>query len=205
MIVSLLAAFWLVSLMFVITPGADWAYAITAGMHKRASQPAIAGLLLGHLAATIVVASGVGVLISKTPFALSALTVFGSAYLAWLGFNMVANPPVPSAARDATAATWSRWVLKGFGVSGLNPKVFLLFLALLPQFTNPAALWPIPAQMILLGMVHVINCGIVYALVAASSQAVLRTRPKIARMVGQISGTIMIALAVFLLMEQFFG
>ena len=205
MIVSLLAAFWAVSLMFVITPGADWAYAITAGMHERASQPAIVGLLLGHLTATIVVAAGVGVLVAKTPFALSALTVFGSAYLAWLGFNMVVNPPVPSAGRDAAATSWPRWALKGFGVSGLNPKVFLLFLALLPQFTNPMAAWSIPVQMILLGMVHVVNCGIVYALVAAGSQSVLRTRPRAARSVGQISGAVMIALAAVLLLEQFFG
>ena len=28
---------------------------------------------------------------------------------------------------------------KGAGTSGLNPKVFLLFLALLPQFTEPDA------------------------------------------------------------------
>ena len=30
-----------------------------------------------------------------------------------------------------------RQAAKGAGISGLNPKVFLLFLALLPQFTDP--------------------------------------------------------------------
>jgi threonine/homoserine/homoserine lactone efflux protein len=205
MIMSSVAAFWVVSLMFVITPGADWAYAITAGMREGASQPAIAGLLLGHLTATMVVAAGVGVLVANTPVALTALTVLGSAYLLWLGFNMVANPPVPTAGEGAAAGSWTRWVVKGFGVSGLNPKVFLLFLALLPQFTNPAAVWPIPMQMILLGTVHVINCGVIYALVAAGSQSVLRTRPRAARTVGQISGAVMIALAALLLAEQFFG
>ena len=203
MMMSMLAAFWMVSLMFVITPGADWAYAITAGMREGASRPAIAGLLLGHLTATIVVAAGVGILVANTPGALLALTVLGSAYLLWLGTNMVANPPVPTAGEGVEAGSWTRWAVKGFGVSGLNPKVFLLFLAFLPQFTNPAAVWPIPAQMVLLGIVHIINCGVIYALVAAGSQSLLRTRPKAARLVGQISGAVMIALAGFLLAEQF--
>ena len=39
---------------------------------------------------------------------------------------------------------WQRWAVKGLCVSGLNPKVFLLFLALLPQFTDATAPWPVP-------------------------------------------------------------
>jgi threonine/homoserine/homoserine lactone efflux protein len=202
MIVGLLGAFWLVSMVFVMIPGADWAYAITAGMQAKASQPAIAGLLLGHVTATVVVAAGVGVLVSQTPIALTALTLLGAAYLSWLGLHMVINPPAPSASTGNTECSWSWWMIKGFGVSGLNPKVFLLFLALLPQFTSPTAPWPIFAQMIVLGMAHVVNCGIVYAAVAAGAGAVLRTRPKAARIVGQTSGVIMIALACFLLGEQ---
>ena len=33
--ISTVAAFWAVSLLFVITPGADWAYAINAGLRQR--------------------------------------------------------------------------------------------------------------------------------------------------------------------------
>lgn len=32
MAIATLTAFWAVSLMFVVTPGADWAYAIAAGL-----------------------------------------------------------------------------------------------------------------------------------------------------------------------------
>ena len=32
---STVAAFWAVSFLFVVTPGADWAYAITAGLRHR--------------------------------------------------------------------------------------------------------------------------------------------------------------------------
>ncbi len=59
MSLSLLAAFWAVSFLFVITPGVDWAYMISAGLRERVVIPAAAGLLAGHLAATLVVAAGV--------------------------------------------------------------------------------------------------------------------------------------------------
>src|SRR6478735_2410071 len=57
--VATIAAFWAVSLVFVVTPGADWAYAITAGLRHRTVLPAVGGLLAGHLAATALVAAGV--------------------------------------------------------------------------------------------------------------------------------------------------
>jgi threonine/homoserine/homoserine lactone efflux protein len=37
------AAFWAVSFLFVVTPGADWAYAIAAGLRHRVVLPAVGG------------------------------------------------------------------------------------------------------------------------------------------------------------------
>lgn len=81
-------------------------------------------------------------------------------------------------------------------MSGLNPKVILLFLALLPQFVDTKAGWPVPAQIVGLGIVHVVNCGIVYLLVGNAARLVLRTRPQAAKVVGRISGAVMLCLAV---------
>jgi threonine/homoserine/homoserine lactone efflux protein len=39
--------------------------------------------------------------------------------------------------------------------------VFLLFLALLPQFTDTTAAWPVPFQMIALGLIHTVSCGVI--------------------------------------------
>ncbi|MEK7456405.1 MAG: LysE family translocator [Pseudomonadota bacterium] len=202
---ALLAAFWAISMMFVITPGADWAYAISAGLRDRAIIPAIGGLLLGHLLATLVVAAGIAGMIAAIPFALTALTLIGSAYLLWLGLGLIANPPVLHSAAISQDVSWHRWAMKGFGVSGLNPKVILLFLALLPQFVDARAAWPVPMQIVGLGGMHILNCGVVYLAVAHGSKAVLRTRPQAARVVGRVSGAVMIGLALFLIMETGFG
>lgn len=62
--VAMIAAFWGVSMLFVLTPGADWAYAISSGLRNRSMAPALGGLLSGHLLATIVVAAGVAALLA---------------------------------------------------------------------------------------------------------------------------------------------
>ena len=197
-----IAAFWMLSFLFVITPGADWAYSISAGLRNRV-VPAVAGLLAGHLAATAVVVAGVGTLLAGIPIALTVLTVAGAAYLVWLGIGTLARPPAPMTGEDqqASGSCW-RWAGKGAGVSGLNPKVFLLFLALLPQFTDPRSPWPIGAQIMLLGLVHVATCAVIYTGVGAGARAVLGTRPAAAKAVTRFSGAAMTGIGVILLVEQ---
>lgn len=199
---ALFAAFWAVSILFVITPGVDWAYAISAGMRGRVVLPAVTGLLLGHLMAILIVAAGVGALVASHPVALTLITLMGTAYLLWLGIQLLIHPATPAANQDQGPEAWHRWTLKGVCVSGLNPKVFLLFLALLPQFTDPAAAWSVPVQMMALGWVHIISCGIVYLLVGYGAQAVLTTRPRAALRVSQLSGAAMIIIAALLFADR---
>ncbi|KMJ53983.1 lysine transporter LysE [Vogesella sp. EB] len=199
---GIFAAFWAVSILFVITPGVDWAYAISAGMRGRVVVPAVAGLLIGHLLATLVVAAGVGALVAGHPLTLTALTVVGAGYLLWVGIGMLRHPAVPSAAEIAESGSWARWTVKGVCVSGLNPKVFLLFLALLPQFTDRSASWSVPLQIVALGLVHIVSCGVVYLLVGFGAGAVLQTRPRAALLVSRLSGAAMIVIAVLLFAEQ---
>jgi threonine/homoserine/homoserine lactone efflux protein len=198
-------AFWAVSFLFVITPGADWAYAITAGLRHRVVLPAVGGLLVGHLTATVVVAAGVGALVARSPLVLTVLTMVGALYLVWLGIGMLAHPAAPQAHTEEPAGSWLRQAAKGAGISGLNPKVFLLFLALLPQFTDPNAAWPIAVQIVVLGLVHVASCAVVYTGVGTGARRVLRARPTAARAVTRFSGTAMIVIGVLLLAEQLIG
>ncbi|CAI1103624.1 Homoserine/homoserine lactone efflux protein [Serratia liquefaciens] len=202
MTLAIFAAFWAVSILFVITPGLDWAYIISAGIRGRVVVPAVVGLLCGHLIAIAIVAAGVGALVTGSPMALTALTLLGAGYLLWIGINMLRHPPTPSAGDAQASDSWLRWACKGICVSGLNPKVFLLFLALLPQFTDAGASWSIPNQILALGLLHLISCGVVYLIVGYGSQLVLQTRPQAARVVSRFSGAAMVLIAVGLLVEQ---
>lgn len=94
------------------------------------------------------------------------------------------------------------WLARGFAISGLNPKAILLFVVLLPQFTRRDAAWSVAAQIVALGLLHLINCAAVYSVVGLGSQAVMSTRPKAARRVRQLFGGAMVVVAVILFGEQ---
>lgn len=198
---SAIVAFGGISLLFILTPGADWAYAISGGL-KRRVVPAVSGLLLGHVVVLAIVAAGVGALIGRFPMALTGLTLAGAAYLLWLGWGVLRSSSAPRAGEGADDGTARRWVARGFAVSGLNPKLLLLTLAVLPPFTSAAGPWPVGLQIVVLGAVHVVNCAIVYFAVGFAARRVLSARPIAARIVSRVSGFAMIAIGVFLVAER---
>jgi threonine/homoserine/homoserine lactone efflux protein len=202
MTLSMVGAFWVVSFLFVITPGVDWAYAISAGTRGKVVIPAVSGMLLGHLTATILVAAGIGALVASQPITLTIIVIIGAIYLLWMGGNLILKPSTPNTNEDKTSGTWISWLTKGTFVSGLNPKVFLLYLALLPQFIDPTASWSISSQIVILGLVHIFSSAVIYLLVGFSAQAVLQSRPAVAQIISRFSGIFMIFIAIFLLSDQ---
>ncbi|MGW4227920.1 LysE family translocator [Streptomyces sp. NPDC004980] len=200
-----LVAFLAVDLLLVFTPGADWAYAISAGLRERSITPAVTGLVAGHAAYALVAVAGLAVIVASSPAALTALTVAGAAYLLWLGLGVLRQPAVPVAAGESTGASRTRVMLKGFGISGLNPKALLLYFALFPQFVDAGEGWPVAAQTGLLSAVHLIACAVVYLAVGVLARTVLSTRPSAARVVTRTSGAMMIAIGAFLLVERLAG
>lgn len=206
-------AFWAVSFVLVLVPGADWAYVVAAGLRDGAVVPAVTGLMLGYAALTIVVAAGVAALVARTPAVLTVLTVLGAFYLIWLGATTLrrsATAGAPdsggqgSAGRDLAGSGAAGWreVLRGAGISGLNPKGLLFFLALLPQFTSPHHGWPLAAQISALGLVHTLNCGVVYLGVGKLARSVLRARPGVSGALTRCSGVAMACLGVLLLVDR---
>ena len=109
---------------------------------------------------------------------------------------------MPQLDTDLAPNSWMRQAVKGMGISGLNPKVFLLFLALLPQFTDTGSRWPVALQIVALGMVHTVSCAVVYTGVGMAARHVLRARPGAAQVVTWISGGAMILIGGVLVAQQ---
>lgn len=197
MATSSIAAFWLLTVLLVMVPGADWAFTISAGVQSRSVLPAIGGILLGYAAMTVVVAAGVGALVGKSPDALTGLTIAGGVYLIWCGVRTLANPAaIGTIQARATLA-------RGIGVSGLNPKGLLLFLAVLPQFTNRNWSWPLAGQIGVLGLIFIGTCAAIYLCVGLFARTILRSRPAAARVVSRVSGASMTIIGAVLLAERF--
>jgi threonine/homoserine/homoserine lactone efflux protein len=184
----------------------------------------VGGLVLGYAGMTAVVAAGVGALIAESPEALTTLTVLGGGYLMCHGAWTLAAPSAPATPTTATATStataaaeaeteteteaetpvrtgWAT-LAQGAGVSGLNPKGLLIFVALLPQFTSPGRAWPMAVQMSALGLVFVCTCAAFYLALGSVARTVLHSRPAAARAVNRLSGTGMIIVGAFLIIGR---
>lgn len=201
MAISSIAAFWAVAALLIAVPGADWAYVIGTVLGGRPILLAVSGLVIGYAVVTAVVAAGVGALVARTPASLTVLTVAGGLYLIWLGarslrsarHNLQAGPAAPT-----DRAT----LIRGIGVSGLNPKGLLVFLALLPQFTTPHGRWPLTVQLAVLGLVFTLTCALFYLSMGSLIRRILAAKPGVATAISRGSGAAMIVIGLLLLAER---
>jgi threonine/homoserine/homoserine lactone efflux protein len=196
-----IVAFWGVALLLIVVPGADWAFTISAGLRGRSVLPAVAGLTLGYAGMTVVVAAGVGALVARNPRALTALTVLGGGYLMWHGARTLAAPSTPVATEAPARTNWAT-LAHGAGVSGLNPKGLLIFVALLPQFTSPDRAWPLPVQLSTLGLVFTLTCAAFYLTLGSVARTILHSRPTTARTTSRLSSAGMLVIGAFLILDR---
>lgn len=198
---SAVVAFWLVALLLIVAPGPDWAFTLGASLRGNAVLPAVTGLVTGYAVMTLVVAAGVGAVVTGTPVFLAGITLVGGAYLVWLGVSTLRHPPAPLT--DAgRVRTDRRTCVEGIGVSGLNPKGLLIFVALLPQFTDPRSPWPVGVQMMLLGAVFTLTCAAFYLALGSFARTVLRAQPAAARAMSRVAGVGMVVIGAWLVAER---
>ncbi|MEA5453155.1 LysE family translocator [Sinomonas sp. JGH33] len=200
-----LAGFAAIALTLSLTPGADWAYTIAAGIRRGSPVPSVAGLCTGYLGHTLVVAAGLGVLLAGRPELVAWLSVAGAVYLVWLGVTTTrgwqsaayhADPECRVRHRAATD------FFRGLGTSGINPKGLLLYLAVMPQFVRAGSAVPVPLQTAAMGLTHVAISVVVYGLVAVAARRLLSATPRRAQFVTLASGIIMLGFGAVLLAEQ---
>jgi threonine/homoserine/homoserine lactone efflux protein len=209
MAASSILAFWAVAALLIVVPGPDWAFVLGSGLRGRTAVPAVGGLVLGYGADTVVVAAGVGALVARSPALLTGLVFVGGLYLVWLGARTLARPKAPDPGTDrgagAPASTGRATLARGIGVSALNPKGLLVFVALLPQFTSPRWSWPLPAQLALLGLVFMASCAAFYLCLGTFARTILNARPAAALTVTRFSGAAMIVIGGLLLIGRLAG
>lgn len=200
--VSAIAAFWLMAFLLILAPGADWAFTLSAAVRGNAVVSAVGGLVAGYAVMTLVVAAGVGALVTGSSVALTAITLLGGVYLVWLGIGTLRHPAQPLGASGAVPRSNRGTFAEGIGVSGLNPKGLLILVALLPQFTNPKEAWPVAAQVAVLGLAFIATCAVFYLALGSFARGVLHARPSAARALSRLSGAGMIVIGALLIVQR---
>lgn len=201
-----LLAFALVALTMVLTPGPNMIYLIS----RSISQGRVAGLIsLGGVAVGFVfymlcAAFGVTALLFAVPYAYDALRFAGAAYLLYLAWQAVKpNGRSPFQVRALDIDSPRKLFAMGLVTNLLNPKIALLYLALLPQFVDPAQ-GNIFAQSIVLGFTQIaisLSVNAMIAIAAGTIAAFLGTRPTWLLLQRWLMGTMLAGLALRMAME----
>jgi threonine/homoserine/homoserine lactone efflux protein len=152
-----LTAFAVLTLAVAYFPGPALLYtaAQTITHGRRAGFMAMLGIHLGCYVHVAAAAFGLSAVFKHVPELYVAVKLAGALYLVWLGIGMIRSK-LGGAGEDIVVAppkTVKRALRDSFIVEILNPKVALFFIALLPQFVDPAASLPVWAQFLILGTI----------------------------------------------------
>ncbi|MEP1651952.1 MAG: LysE family translocator [Paracoccaceae bacterium] len=129
------------SFALAVTPGPDMILvaARSAAQGRMAGLMTQVGISAGTLVHALILALGLSQLFLAVPYAYDAVRYLGAAYLIFLAWQAVKTPH-DTTTNSASATDLSLLVIfcQGLITNFLNPKVALFFLALLPQFLDPA-------------------------------------------------------------------
>jgi homoserine/homoserine lactone efflux protein len=154
------------------TPGAGaintMSNSLTSGF--RRSLWGILGQQAALILHIVIVALGVGVLVSGSPLLFNIIRYAGAAYLVYLGIRQfLRKPDLDQAAieslRNEPAVSMFR---RGLWVNLLNPKAIVFFLAFMPQFIRPEQPL-IPQYLVLAATVVLIDVLVMWFFFAAAA------------------------------------
>lgn len=143
-----------------LTSGSRKGVAITLGLSK--------GVLIHILAA----ATGLSFIIQQSAMAFIIIKYLGAAYMFYLAYKAIREnrPPMKtSGEKNKTKKSLFQHYRKGFLMNVLNPKVSLFFIAFLPQFVSSQSNLNITWQMIILGIVFMLQTIVIFSLIAMLS------------------------------------
>ncbi len=189
--------------MISLTPGAGaintMSNSIAIGF--RRSLWGILGQQLALVTHIIIVAAGVGLLVSSSPLTFHIIRYAGAAYLAYLGIRKWIDKGDVSAEEIAGlgAMRSHSMLFRGFWVNLLNPKAIVFFLAFMPSFINPDR--PLLPQYVILTLtvvgIDVIVMWLVFAALARQLRRVT-TSPGGQLVLNRIFGTLFIVVGIAL-------
>lgn len=201
-----LLAFAAVAFAMVLTPGPNMIYLISRSITQGhgAGLISLAGVALGFVFYMLCAAFGITALIFAVPYAYDALRFAGAAYLAWLAWQALKpGGRSPFQVHKLPIDSPRRLFAMGFLTNLLNPKIAMLYLALLPQFIDPAQ--SVLAQSVVLGSVQIavsVSVNSMIALAAGSIAAFLGRRPLWLLAQRWLMGTVLGALALRMALES---
>ncbi len=195
------------ALLMVLTPGPNMIYLISRSIcqGRKAGVISLFGVAAGFLVHMFAAAIGLSALFLAIPLAYDLLRMAGAAYLLWLAWQAVKpGGDSPFEARELPQDPPSRLFLMGFMTNVLNPKIALFYLAIFPQFIDPAQ-GSVFLQSMSLGCVQIVVSFLVNLLIALSAAGIaawLGRHPTWLAAQRYVMGFVLAGLAIRLAFEE---
>ena len=191
-------------LIVIAIPGPSVLFVIGRALAhgRRTALASVAGNVAGVQVVALSIALGIGTLVQRSDVVFTVVKLGGAAYLVWLGVQAIRRRRSLAAAMEVAAAPRSTWRAagEGFLVGVANPKAYVLYAAVLPQFANPAA-GHVTLQLVILCLVS-LPIGLVsdgtWGLVASGVRSWFARSPRRLELVGGLGGLAIIGLGVTL-------
>ncbi|MFI8975878.1 LysE family translocator [Nocardia asteroides] len=191
----------------VLTPGPNMMYLVsrTVAQGRRAGLISLAGVAAGFGVYLLAATAGITAVFAVVPGLYLALKLAGAGYLLWLAWQALRPGGVSVFAPvDLPVDPARRLFTMGLVTNLLNPKIAIMYMALIPQFVDPGrgALW---WQSLSLGAVQITVALTVNALIvlgAAGLAGFLAARPLWLRAQRYLMGTALGAIAVLLATDR---
>ncbi|QEW04727.1 LysE family translocator [Microbacterium lushaniae] len=196
----------LAALLMVLTPGPNMVYLVSRSISqgRAAGLVSLAGTGTGFLVYMTMAGAGLAVVFVAVPWLFIGLKAAGVVYLAYLAWQALR----PSGrgvfeARGLRRDSAAKLFRMGLVTNLLNPKAAVMYLALIPQFIDPAAGSP-ALQGFTLGGIQIavsltVNAAIILA--AGSIAAFLAARPVWTEWQRRVTGGLLGLVAVLLALE----
>lgn len=196
----------LVELGMAVTPGPNMLYLVSRsiGQGWRAGMTSLAGTAVGFVAYMTMANVGLAAVFLVVPSLFIALKVVGAVYLLRLAYKtLMPGGRAMFETSELPRDTFAKLFRMGLVTNLLNPKVAILYLAIIPQFIDPAA-GSVVAQGFQLGAIQIaigvaVNGAVILA--AGSIAVFLQRRPQWARWQKRVTGTLLGAVGVKLALD----
>jgi threonine/homoserine/homoserine lactone efflux protein len=197
-----LLGFTLASFVLIVVPGPGVLFIVGRALShgRRTAFATAAGHASGNYVVAACVAVGLGSVLQRSAQVFIAVKLIGALYLVILGVQAIRHRKSLATAMSAAAGSNDGWraLRDGVVVGVTNPKAYILFGAILPQFVDRAA-GDVPEQMLLLALISV-TIGVVsdctWGLAASGVRGWFAGSPRRYELVGGAGGLAMIGLGV---------
>lgn len=195
---SVLLPFFIASIAIELTPGPNMAYLALVGVQRGRVTGlfATAGVALGLAIIGVLAALGLAIFVAENRVLYETLRWGGVIYLLWLARDSWREAQQPITDETENGQNWGHF-RRGLITNLLNPKAFLFYVTVLPNFTSPTAIfWP---QALLLTLIYVLAATGVHLFIVLGAGSVSRFfgRPDFRRVLGGVFAALLVAVAIW--------